>query len=166
MKSSITKEISIRAVEEKDHDFIYSLFSLVCIEKLNAFDWPEQQKNLITKMQFRAHENHHKNTEKTTDHIILYRQEPSGRLITRVEEDHLCISDIAIHPVARNLGIASSTITWFCKQAEQQRRSVKLHVDKSNHLAIRLYSNLGFSVNQTMETDYEMIWPISEIRTA
>lgn len=94
----------------------------------------------------------------TMDILVDAEGGNAGRLCLDVSDEEIRIVDILLIPGLRNYG--SGTAILRAIQAEATRRDlpVRLHVDKMNAGACRLYARLGFSVVEDRHPDLFMEW--------
>lgn len=150
--------ISLRRKEENDFTFIKRLYAEVKSLELNAGQWPVELRTQIIDMQFAAHELHYTNNLlNCEDSIILFENNPVGRLILGRSEKFINIADIILLPEFQRKGIGNFIIQIVIDDANKSGKTVTLNVSKNNR-AINLYSRLGFKISHQTEADYKMIY--------
>jgi ribosomal protein S18 acetylase RimI-like enzyme len=94
----------------------------------------------------RRHQSYRLDFPGVLSYFILIDGDIAGRLYLQEGLDNLFVVDIALRPEWRNQGWGSRLLTNLEKTARKLHKSLRLHVQKSNHGAYRLYKKLGFQV--------------------
>ena len=92
-------------------------------------------------------------------HIFLAEElaKPIGKAHIFLQEGHARLSDIAVLPTYQGLGFGKAIVSYcvnFCLSAG--RAVIDLDVESNNENALKLYSHLGFKVNNAYD-----FWAIS-----
>lgn len=147
--------ITLRPVTPDDEPFLYRTFASTRIDELAALGWDSAQQELFLRMQYNMQSRVFAAQHPEADHhIILYNDEPAGRLMVNRAESEMTMIDLALLPEYRGAGIGSFLIKELLAEALATNRPLRLHVLKSNTAAIRLYERLGFKVC----ADVQMYW--------
>jgi len=154
-----SRNITLRPALEEDEEFLFTVYAGRRRQEMAAWGWDEAQQMAFLRMQFRAQHISYSYGYADADHrIILLNEHPIGRiLVDRTEQDILLV-DIALLPEYRNAGIGSRLIGELLDEGARKRIPVRLHVEKSNPGAARLYERLGFKYTQESADRFEMIW--------
>jgi ribosomal protein S18 acetylase RimI-like enzyme len=88
--------------------------------------------------------------------IITAADEPIGRIYLQRTNRHIFVVDIVLLEQWRGLGIGSSLLRSLIAEAGAGERTVRLHVEKSNARAFRLYARLGFTIIGDARTHHLM----------
>lgn len=114
----------------------------------------------VVQLQFAAHAAHYrqvKSARDTKDCIIELNGHPVGRFIVTQDAEHVCLSDIAVHPNFRGQGIGVAVIQSTMNECQGSKRLLHLQVDVDNSV-LQLYLNLGFRVIGEGAAHYLMEW--------
>ena len=136
--------LALRPALPADELFLYQLVYDNLYEQLLADAWDPSVREPLLKMQMEGQRAgfaaHHPNAEHA---IILYDDEPVGRLVfDRGPEMHWLV-DIVIAHKYRGKGIGTWILRAICTEADMTRKPIRLHVNPLNP-ALRLYERLGF----------------------
>lgn len=158
------RALSLRPATPEDGPFLLKLYATTRADELALTNWDETQKQAFINMQFKAQSQQYVMSYRDAEHrIILWNDEPVGRLVLDRGERKLTLIDIALLPAHRNTGIGTGLIEDIQKEAVAAAKPIRLHVFSSS-AAKRLYERLGFSlVGDEAEAYLEMIWvpPVS-----
>lgn len=151
--------IDLRAVEDSDQDFLFSVYASTRAEEMSLVDWSDAQKDAFLHMQFEAQTKHYVLYYPNAEYKIIERAGvPLGRLIVEDRGDHLLIMDIALLPAYRGSGIGTFLIQELQQEAVRLNLPLVLRVEFFNP-AVRLYQRLGFVKTREVNTVYqEMVW--------
>lgn len=152
-------KVELRAVEDGDQDFLFSVYASTRADEMNLVDWSDEQKNAFLHMQFDAQTKHYLLYYPNAEYKIIERTGvPLGRLIVEDRGDHFLIMDIALLPEYRRLGIGTFLIQELKQEAIRSSLPLVLRVEFFNP-AIRLYNRLGFVKTREVNAVYqEMAW--------
>lgn len=150
-------EIRLRPVAPEDEAFLYKIYRSVRGEEVAAWGWGKTQQELFLKLQLKARDQSYLMYYPELDNqIILFRNQPAGRLIVCRTDEDIRLIDIALLPEHRNARIGTSVIADLLAEADETNRLVRLQVEKTNSPALRLYKRLGFSVTSENQTHFQM----------
>lgn len=92
--------------------------------------------------------------------LIFLNQEPIGNLKLYKNEADECLRllDIALLPAHQGRGYGSTLLRELQNRVAQNDWAFRLSVDRQNRRAKKLYSELGFRLENTSATHEEMIW--------
>ncbi len=120
--------------------------------------WSEQQKEDFLRMQFHLqHTQYLQNYQNATFEIIIYNNEPSGRLYLDRREKEIRIIDIALLHKFRRRGIGSKILKDLIVEADKKKMVLNLHVEYNNP-AMCLYEQLGFKKKEDRGVYFFMEW--------
>ena len=157
------RALSVRPATSADEPFLLKLFATTRANELSLMNWDENQKQVFIAMQFKAQSQQYVMNYPHAEHrIILWNDEPVGRLLLDRGEQELTLVDIALLPAHRNKGIGTVLIQGIVKEAVAAAKPIRLHVFCSS-AAKRLYERMGFSQVGEDAAYLEMIWvpPVS-----
>jgi len=138
-------KVSLRPVTTEDEAFLYELYKTTRAEEMAHVPWNDEQREAFLKMQFSAQQTHYSTYYKGASHdIILFGEQPVGRLYVAREEDGIRILDITILPEHRNKGLGTPLIKELMAEAVHARLPLSIYVEFYNP-SHRLFDRLGFS---------------------
>lgn len=151
--------IDLRAVTERDQDFLFSVYASTRADEMNLVDWSTEQKVAFLHMQFEAQTRHYSLYYPNAEYKVIERAGVSlGRLIVEDRGDHFLIMDIALLPQYRGAGIGTFLLQELKQEAIRLNLPLVLRVEFFNP-AIRLYDRLGFVKTREVNAVYqEMAW--------
>ena len=154
-----TCEVTLRKVNVDDKDFLLEVFSSSQRDGLAAIGWPKEQQDIFLAMQFDIQTKAYAmQSPEAESSVILSSGERAGRLVVDRSGDQITLTDIAVLPQFKRMGIATFLIRQLQNEAADEHRPVLLHVEKVNRPALKLYENLGFSISGETDLHYEMKW--------
>lgn len=137
-------EITFRKINESDLPFLKAVYRSTREAELKLVDWPELQKEQFINQQFEAQHDYYQQVYyQATFEVILFKDEPAGRLYLWESEQQIRIVDIALLPHYRNLGIGSKILNHLIEKSEANLKILSIHVEGYNP-ALSLYQRLGF----------------------
>jgi RimJ/RimL family protein N-acetyltransferase len=139
--------LSLRPITHDDEDLLFAIYTSTRMAEMERLtDWNAEQKQQFLRMQFLAqHTWYQQNYSGACFWIIQYNGEPIGRLYLHTHYQHysMRIVDITLLPAWRNHGLGSQILEYITALAEEQNKSVTIHVESFNP-AKKLYQKLGF----------------------
>ncbi|GAB3385191.1 GNAT family N-acetyltransferase [Massilia agri] len=87
----------------------------------------------------------------------------AGRLVTACVDEALRVVDLAVMPWARGRGVATETLLRLQRQAQQERRVLRLAVRRDNEGARRLYAALGFVPDDEEGGVLQLHWRLAAV---
>lgn len=140
---AVSQTISLRAATPEDTVFLLEVFASTR-DEFRLLIPDESQLAALMSMQFSLQRRQYQDAyPHAQDHIILKRSEPVGRMLINESERTVTLVDIALLPEHRNEGIGGRLLDDLLKQAAGAKKTVTLHVLKTNR-ARNLYERLGF----------------------
>jgi Acetyltransferases len=140
MNSSVT----LRAVQPADLAFLVEVYASTRADELALTNWSDEQKDEFVRMQFAAQKKYYEENYSGAEYLlILYGDDPVGRLYLHRNDEEIRIMDIALLPAFRRKGIGSFLLDQLFTEARRSRKPVGIHVEIFNP-ALRLYDRLGF----------------------
>lgn len=151
-------EIQLRAETDKDLNFLFDVYASTREEELRSVPWDQNQLAQFLKMQFDAQRRSYRQTFPSASFDVIMRNGiDCGRLYVDLTDQETRIIDIAILPAHRGLGIGTFLIGRILSDANDSRRIVRIHVEKSNR-ALRLYERFGFKKIEDKQIYWLMEW--------
>ena len=136
--------ITFKNIEDKDQLFIEKVYRSTRDKELLYSYLTEEQKNNFILMQLTAQlADYKRNYKGVTYQIIIYNNEPVGRLYLWETKHEIRILDISLLPEFQGNGIGGTILTGIIKTAKLKHKIVALHVALDNP-AKNLYKRLGF----------------------
>ena len=145
-KKLASAAITFRPITEskEDLEFLYKVYASSRAEEMTMTGWNEQQIEEFLRMQFDfQHKQYMQNYQNASFDIILYHQQPVGRLYLDRRQDDIRIVDIALLTEFRRQKIGSKIMEALMAEADEKNVTLSLHVEHNNP-ALGLYHQLGF----------------------
>ncbi len=137
-------DISLRPIEDADIPFLFQVYASTRADEMAMVPWNDEEKHQFLAMQFHAQHTYYiENYTKATFDVILWKNEPVGRLYVEEWPTELRIIDIALLPQYRNQGIGSYFLKKLMKRAQAAKKGLSIHVEQNNP-AMQLYKRLKF----------------------
>jgi ribosomal protein S18 acetylase RimI-like enzyme len=138
-------KVSTRPESADDEPFLRSLIIGTVAEELMAASWPEEIRESLLDMQYRARRNSIRaNWPQGESLIVLADGQSAGWFFMATLKDEIRLVEISILPEYRGRGIGSKLVEDLISQGARAQLPVRLSVDVTNAGAIRLYSRHGF----------------------
>lgn len=151
--------VTLRPEEPADEAFLLDLYSSTRAEEMNFVPWDGNQKNAFLRMQFQMQAQHyHKYYPSAQFLVILLDERPIGRIYVDRDPEQILLMDIALLPEHRNAGIGGRLMRELIAEAAATKRPLRIHVERNNPGAIRLYERLGFRVIREVGIHFFMEW--------
>ncbi len=149
--------ISLRPILPEDAEFLYEVYASTRADELAQVPWSEAQLKMFLKMQLNARDQSYKMyyTE-IEDRIILFKDQPIGRLIVARTDEEIRLADVALLPEYRRGGTGTALVKDLMTEAGNTQRPIRLQVEKPNVQARRLYDRLGFATAGENDTHFQM----------
>jgi len=152
------RAVGLRPATPADQEFLRNLFASTRTHELALMNCDEKQKEAFIAMQFKAQSQQYvMNYPLAQNSIILWNEDPVGRLLLDRGELELTLVDVALLPTHRGTGIGTCLVQNIVKEAAVAGKPIRLHVLSSNP-ARRLYERLGFSRTGGDAAYLEMMW--------
>lgn len=108
--------------------------------------WTDEQKQAICDSQFEAQHWHYQTHFPTANYeVVMFEDQPVGRLYVDYREDEIHIIDIAILPEFRGRGIGASLMYQLIDKSETRGVPLRLRVQPDRPARI-WYERLGFNL--------------------
>jgi ribosomal protein S18 acetylase RimI-like enzyme len=160
-KKLAADSITFRPISESETDleFLYSVYVSTREEEMTLTGWNEKQIEEFLRMQFNLqHRQYRQNYENAAFDIILYHNNPVGRLYVDRRRDDIRIVDIALLKKFRRKKIGSKIMRELIAEADEKDVNLSLHVEHNNP-ALGLYHRLGFEQKELKGIYYFMVRP-------
>ena len=150
--------IRLRPGEAGDEPFLYQVYASTRTEELQATNWSDAQKEAFLRMQFNAqHRYYHEMYPDASYEVILWKNQPAGRLYVDRREKEIAVIDISLLPEFRGLGIGGLLLREVKSEAVAAGKPVRIYVERFNR-AQELYRRLGFRTIGDTGVYYHMEW--------
>jgi ribosomal protein S18 acetylase RimI-like enzyme len=151
--------VTLRPEEPTDEAFLLDLYSSTRTEEMNLVPWDTNQKNAFLRMQFQLQAQHyHKYYPSAQFLVILLDDRPIGRIYVDRDPEQILLMDIALVPEHRNTGIGGRLMRELIAEAAATKRPLRIHVERNNPGAMRLYERLGFRAIKEVGIHFLMEW--------
>jgi ribosomal protein S18 acetylase RimI-like enzyme len=136
--------IALRPIGAGDMPFLYRVYAGTREEELAVTGWDDAQKEAFLTMQFNAqHSYYQEHFADAAFEIILFGEQPIGRLYLAHSPDELQVIDIALLAEQRGQGLGTTILGAILSEGQRLGLPVRIHVEQFNR-ALRLYQRLGF----------------------
>ena len=158
--------LNLRPSRAEDEPFLRGLRGEADSERLFMNYWRggmEEEKRRILDLQFRAQATHHrmlKNVCETKENIIEMDGVPVGRFVVSGGRVELRLVEIAVVKAWRGKGIGRLVITSTMQECERTGRVLRLCVEKTNVVALKLYLSLGFYLIEDLGGHLLLEWSV------
>jgi GNAT superfamily N-acetyltransferase len=154
----LPKPLALRDCLTGDGEFLYSVFASTRMEELSVTGWSDSQKEQFLRMQFDLqHRYYHDVFPDASYQIILWEEQPAGRLYVDRRGDEIGIVDISLLPEYRGRGIGGILLPRIMAEAAAAGKPVRIHVERFNR-ALTLYERLGFRKIGDTGVYFHMEW--------
>jgi ribosomal protein S18 acetylase RimI-like enzyme len=155
--SNIASAISLRPILPEDAEFLYEVYASTRADELAGVGWDEAQLKTFLRMQLNARDQSYRmHYAEIDDRVILFNNQPIGRLIVIRTDEEIRLADIALLPEHRSSGTGTSLIKNLITDASKRQRPIRLQVEKPNERARRLYERLDFITTGENLTHFQM----------
>ncbi|SRR6266481_10055303 len=153
-------EISVRPFRPEDKEVLFAIYAGTRQEEIAPWGWSAPQQETFLRMQFGAQSKWYEAAYSGAEHqIICAGERPIGRILVQRDAGSLLLVDIALLREFRGQGIGTRFLRELLEQADRGRVPVRLHVQKTNGGAFRLYQRLGFLKTGEDEIYWQMERP-------
>ena len=144
--SVIGDRLLLRDERNEDDTFLRELYASTRIDELAGLGWSPAQREMFLRMQFDFQRTHYRQHYPDASFlIVLFDDQPIGRLYVHYASHDVRVLDIALLPDARGRGVGRWLLENVIEQASRRGAAVTLHVSVGSP-AQRLYERLGFRV--------------------
>lgn len=152
-------DIGLRPAGTTDEAFLLALYADTRRDEMGLTGWPPKQIEQFLEMQFEAQRRHYTAHYPSAAHdVILVDGVAAGRLWVHRGPDEIRLLDIALRPLFRNRGVATTLIGALQDEARRNGVPLRHSVVKENTGALRLYERLGFHITGEIPTHHQMEW--------
>lgn len=151
-------DLRLRKVDSQGKSFLLQLFRS-CRPHLEQIPMPAEFIDVLVQQQYDLQRSDYaRRFPGYLDFLILQQQESIGNLKLYEDDGHLHVLDIALLPAHQGRGYGRALLRELQNHAAQNDCAFRLSVDRQNRRAKKLYSELGFRLENTSATHDEMIW--------
>ena len=109
---------TLRVSTPEDRDFLFAVYASTREEELRLWGWDDNQRRAFLEMQFRAQSQQYSLCYPQADSsIILFGDDPAGRLLVDKSGPEITLVDIALLPEYRNRGIGTILIQSLLQES-------------------------------------------------
>ncbi len=139
---------TLRQADESDFEFVKKLHHETLREYVEPiWGWDEDRQDQFVKNWFKP--------ERIK--IVQVKTINAGLILVAERKEDIFLESISITPKLQGKGIGSAVIRDVMLQAKQKNRPLRLQVLKTNPNARRLYERLGFVLEDTTDTHFELV---------
>lgn len=136
--------ISFRPVGQTDEPFLLKVYASTRAAEMSVLPWTQAQVEAFLKMQLAAQHHHYKGQYPDAAHdLILFNDQPVGRLYVARLDKEIRIVDIALLTEARGRGIGTSIIKDLMDEAAREGKPLTIYVENFSP-SLHLFERLGF----------------------
>ena len=155
--SGAAPALVLRPVLPEDEQLLYEVYASTRADELAQVPWSEAQLKAFLKMQLNARDQSYRMYYAgIDDRIILFNNQPVGRLILVRTDEEIRLADVALLPEYRRSGIGTSLIKDLLAEADEAKKPIRLQVEKPNEQAKNLYERLSFKTTGENSTHFQM----------
>jgi GNAT superfamily N-acetyltransferase len=152
------EELSLRPALPEDRAFLVDVFVSARRGALAPLGWDDAAARAFLETQFEHEERDWRSHVPGAEcQVVLRGGQPVGRLCLARSAQEIRVMDLTLLPEQRHQGIATRLLAELMEEARSTRRTVRLHVDRSNGLA-ELCRRLGFMPAATRAGTWLMEW--------
>jgi GNAT superfamily N-acetyltransferase len=149
--------LSTRPAHSDDDPLLFEVFASSREAGLrNTAVHPEARQQLL-EHEFDSRQRGYRNDFPGVEYLVICAgTEPVGRLYVQRTNRVVFVVDLVLLERWRGRGIGTSLLRDLIDEARTTGRTVRLHVEKSNARAFRLYARLGFTIIGDARTHHLM----------
>jgi len=153
-----TAGLTFRPITKDDQSLLATIYAGTRAAEMELVDWDEAQKEAFLQSQFAAqHQYYMDHYRDARFEMLLYKDQPIGRLYVDRGPHDIRIIDIALLPEQRNHGFGTCLLQDLLEEARQAGQTVSIHVEQTNP-ALTLYHRLGFTPIEEQAVYLLMEW--------
>ncbi len=138
--------VKLRTVTDDDREFLTKVYASSRADELALVEWDAAQKDAFVRQQFDAqHGEYSARFPDAQYRIILFEDQPAGRIWIGRDEEQIRLLDIALLPEYQNRGIGTALLSDLCAEAAREGKPLRHMVFKFNTAAMRFYERMGFT---------------------
>ena len=147
MTDLMAHSLHFRPIEPADATLLSAIYASTRSEEMaTVTQWTEEQKTAFLQQQFQAQHTYYQQMYANARFlVILWKDQPAGRLYLDYREKEIRIVDIALLPDFRNRGFGQKILQHIMEDAATKGLSVSIHVERMNP-ALQLYQRLNFQI--------------------
>jgi ribosomal protein S18 acetylase RimI-like enzyme len=137
--------LALRTAGPADTELLYQIYASTREDELAVVPWDAPAKEAFLRMQFAAQDSHYRASYPAASYdLIVSDDEVFGRMYVDRGAQAWLVLDLALLPAHRGRGIGTSLLTRLQADAAAAGKPVRLHVERFNDPARRLYGRLNF----------------------
>ena len=141
----------------EDEAFLLEVYASTRAAELALVPWSDEQRAAFVRMQFQAQDSHYRQRYPDADfQVILFDNNPVGRIYVFRDEQKLRILDITVLPVHRNAGIGTAEIERVMAEGAGSGKAVQIYVENFNP-SLHLFERLGFAKIAEAEDGFNLL---------
>jgi len=139
--------LHFRPIANTDEALLNAIYASTRSEEMALVTyWTDEEKAAFLQQQFQAQHTYYQQMYPDARFlVILWNEQPAGRLYLHYRKEEIRIVDIALLPDFRNRGFGQQILGSVLAEAAGLGLSVSIHVERMNP-ALQLYERLGFQV--------------------
>ncbi|HEX8173533.1 MAG TPA: GNAT family N-acetyltransferase [Pyrinomonadaceae bacterium] len=144
--STVGARVSFRPVTPEDEDALLKIYASTREDEMRqAVGWTDEQKEMFLRWQLQMQRRDYEGRFPQADYqLILFDNEPAGRLWVARTAEQIRLLDIAILPEFQNRRIGTYLLRKLIEESEATGIPLRHMIYKLNTEARRFYERLGF----------------------
>lgn len=139
--------LATRPYTPADAPFVFTLYETMRAMEMSLVDWDDARKEQFLRAQFDAQQQHYTTNFPDADHdIILFKDEPIGRIYVDRSGQEIRLLDIVLLPPFRNRGIGAIFLEQLKQEGQTAVIPVRFYVWQLNDAAQRFYRRHDFEI--------------------
>ena len=149
----ITPSVKLRPSVSADEDFLVAVYGSTREQELAMVPWTAEQKEAFVRSQLNAQLHHYRAEYPNAEYsIILFEDQPVGRLYVDQRATEIRIMDITLLPTHRGKGISSPIICRLKDEAAACGKELSINLDKLSQ-SHPIFERLGFKAVASVDDD-------------
>ncbi len=154
--TDISSRIKLRPAVAEDENLLVAVYGSTRQQELAMVPWTDEQKDAFIRFQLNAQLTHYQTEYPKADYsIILFEDQPVGRLYTDQREAEIRIMDITLLPEHRGKRISSQLIRSLMDDAVGCGKKLSINLDKLSQ-SQSVFERLGFV--PTEDTGFHVLY--------
>ena len=119
----------------------------------------QEYKRKVLDHNYRAHAAHYKSADwDRKECIIEFEGEAAGQVTVMQDSEEIRLADLVVSKKHRGKGLGHAVLQGIQSESMQSKRPIRLHVEKSNLMALQFYQMIGFQELEDRITHTFMEW--------
>lgn len=157
-ETTISPNIKLRPETPEDENLLVAVYGSTREQELAMVPWTAEQKETFLRFQLTAQLQHYKTEYPKADYsIILFEDQPVGRVYVDHRETEFRIMDITLLSAHRGKGISSPIIRRLKDEASAVGKNLSINLDKLSQ-SQPIFEHLGFQAAEDTGFHVLYVW--------